>query len=74
MTPKALNTYGIVNTVVLVVMLGLVWFKVVPESTFPTIFLFATALVLMRLTIRLVLQRNQRKLDEQKKPPDSPTP
>lgn len=74
MTPKALNTYGIVNTVVLVVMLGLVWFKVVPESTYPTIFLFAAALVLMRFTIRLVLQRNQRKFDEQKKPPTSPTP
>ena len=73
MTKRTFRTYGIVNAGVLLVMLGLVWFKAVPESTYPTIFLFAAALVLMRFTIRLVLQRNQRKLDEHKKPPASPT-
>lgn len=73
-TPHAGRTFGILSLLILVVLLGLVWFGVVPPSTYWAIFLVALAMVMMRITVRLVLQRDRRihdasKLDSKNTPP-----
>lgn len=68
-TPRWVSIYGYVFLVVVVAMLVLVWFKLVPESMFVPLFLVALVLYLIRITLRLLLDR-QRRLQEREKAAD----
>ena len=59
-TSKTVTTYGFISLAAMVAMLGLIWFKQVPESLYLTMFLVAVALFLVRVTLRLVLRRQER--------------
>ncbi len=58
--PSLVRAYGIFSFIALVVLLILVVFRFIPESLFLTVFLIAVVLYLIRLTLRLVLARQQR--------------
>lgn len=65
-TPRWVNIYGYVFLFVIVAMLVLVWFRLVPQSLFVPLFLVALVLYLIRITLRLLLDR-QRRLEEREK-------
>ncbi len=61
-SPKTVAIYGYVAIAVMVVMLALIWFEKVPQSMYMTFFLIAAALFLIRVTLRLVIARQERVL------------
>lgn len=65
-TPRWVNIYGYVFLVIVVAMLVLVWFRIVPQSMFVPLFLIALVLYMVRITLRLLLER-QRRLQEKEK-------
>jgi len=66
LNPRWVNLYGYVFLVIVLVMIALVLLNVVPESMRIPLFLVALVLYLIRVTMRLMLDR-QRRLQEQKK-------
>lgn len=65
-TPRWFNIYGYLFLVVVVAMLVVVWFKLVPQSMYVPLFLVALVLYLIRITLRLLLDR-QRRVQEREK-------
>jgi FlaA1/EpsC-like NDP-sugar epimerase len=63
LNPRWFNIYGYVFLAVVVVMLALVWFQLVPQTLYVPLFLVALSLYLVRITLRLLLER-QRRLQE----------
>jgi len=63
LNPRWFNIYGYVFLAVVVVMLALVWFQLVPQTMYVPLFLVALFLYLVRITLRLLLER-QRRLQE----------
>ena len=59
-SPLTAQRFGFLSILVLLALLALVWFGAVPPSMYWSVFLIALALVLMRVTVRLVLQRDKR--------------
>ena len=54
------RTLGVLSTLTLLILLTLTLLGEVPQSLFWIAFLIVLAFVLMRFTVRLVLQRDQR--------------
>ncbi len=69
-TPRWVNVYGYVFLVIVVAMLVLVWFRLVPQSMYVPLFLIALVLYMVRITMRLLLER-QRRMQEKEKAADS---
>jgi len=65
-TPQAARSFSILSLGILLVLLALMWLGFVPPSMYWTIFLVALVLVLMRVAVRLVLQRDRRLHDASK--------
>ncbi len=65
-TPRWVSIYGYVFLVIVVAMLVLVWFRLVPQSMFVPLFLIALVLYMVRITLRLLLER-QRRLQEKER-------
>lgn len=63
LTPRFVNVYGYVFLGIVLIMLVLIWFKVVPQSMYIPLFMVAVVLYLVRITLRLVLER-QRRLEQ----------
>jgi hypothetical protein len=58
--PRWVNVYGYVFLVIIVAMLALVWFQLVPRPMYLPLFLVALVLYLVRITLRLMLDRQRR--------------
>jgi hypothetical protein len=59
-TPRFVNTYGYVFLVVVIALCLVVWLQLVPRSMYIPLFLVALVLYLVRITLRLVLERQRR--------------
>ncbi|RPH33985.1 hypothetical protein EHM92_08025 [bacterium] len=59
-TPRWVNLYGYVFLAIVAAMLVLVWFQLVPQSLYIPLFLVALVLYLIRITLRLLLERQRR--------------
>jgi hypothetical protein len=57
---KSVNTFGFVAVGLMAIMLVLIWAQLVPRSMYIPLFLIAAALFLARITLRLVLARQER--------------
>ncbi len=57
---KSVNTFGFVAVGLMAIMLVLIWAQLVPRSMYMPLFLIAAALFLARITLRLVLARQER--------------
>lgn len=68
---RIVEIYGYVAIVIMAIMLGLIWFEKVPQSYYVTMFLVAAALFLIRITLRLILARQQKALKEEQGPKDN---
>ena len=66
LTQKSVNTFGFVAVGLMALMLVLIWAKLVPHTMYLPLFLIAAALFLARVTLRLVLARQQRELNKEK--------
>lgn len=62
LNPKTVNTYGFVSIGIMTVMLVIIWAELVPRSMYLSLFLIAAALFLIRITLRLVLARQEREM------------
>ncbi|MEW6510259.1 MAG: hypothetical protein AB1428_04805 [Bacteroidota bacterium] len=60
LTQKSVDRYGVVAIVLMAVMLVLLWAGAVPRSMTLPLFLVAAALFLIRVTLRLILARQDR--------------
>ncbi len=67
LTQKSINLYGFVSLAAMAAMLVLIWFNLVPESLYLTLFLVALALFMIRVTLRLMLARQERMQRDQHK-------
>lgn len=65
-TQRSVTVYGYVALAVMALMLVLVWQRLVPAAWYWNMFLIAMVLFLIRITLRLVLLRQQR-IDRQKR-------
>jgi hypothetical protein len=61
LTKKTVDLYGIISVTVMLVLFLLVWFNVVPASMSLPLLLVALALFMVRVTMRLILARQERK-------------
>jgi hypothetical protein len=59
-TPKGVNIYGYLFLFITVILLILVWYNIVPQSMHIPIFLVVVVLYLIRITLRLILARQER--------------
>lgn len=57
---KSVNSFGFIAVGLMAVMLVLIWAQLVPRSMYVPLFLIAAALFLARITLRLVLARQER--------------
>jgi cytochrome c biogenesis protein CcdA len=60
LTQRTVNIVGLAIIVVMAVLLVLVWQQLVPQSWYWFIFVIALLLFLVRVTLRLVLARQER--------------
>ncbi len=67
LNPRVINIYGYVFLAIVVVMLALVWFQLVPQTMYVPLFLVALALYLIRITLRLLLERQRRMQERESK-------
>ena len=73
LTPRSVNLYGYVFLGIVVVMLALVLLEVVPQSMRIPLFLVALVLYLIRITLRLLLERQRRVQERNKEQVAGPT-
>ena len=66
LTQKSVNTFGFVAVGLMALMLLLIWARLVPHTMYLPLFLIAAALFLARVTLRLVLARQQREMNREK--------
>lgn len=67
LTQRNATLTGLAIVIAMALLLILVWFKLVPESWYVFIFLFALLLFLMRITLHLVIARQRRLSEAQRK-------
>ena len=67
LTPKAVNTYGYVSIALMLFMVVVILMQWVPRSWFYPLFAVAVTLYMIRITMRLVLARQERVLREAQK-------
>ncbi len=60
LTPKAVNTYGYVSIALMLLMVVVILMQWVPRSWFYPLFAVAVTLYMIRITMRLVLARQER--------------
>jgi hypothetical protein len=60
LTPKAVNTYGYVSIALMLVMVVVILMQWVPRSWFYPLFAVAVTLYMIRITMRLILARQER--------------
>jgi hypothetical protein len=73
LTPRFVNLYGYVFLGIVVAMLALVWFRLVPQSVYVPLFLVALVLYGIRIAMRLLLERQRRLQERDKKQGVDPT-
>jgi len=61
LNPRIVTIYGYASIFSMLVLLVLVWFKLVPESMYLPVFLIAAALFAIRIVLRIMLLRQERK-------------
>jgi hypothetical protein len=71
LTPKAVNTYGYVSIALMLLMVGVILMQWVPRSWFYPLFAVAVTLYMIRITMRLVLARQERVAREAQKNQDA---
>jgi hypothetical protein len=59
LNPRTVNIYGYISIGVMTLMLVLMLARLVPSSMYMALFLIAAALFMIRITLRLVLARQQ---------------
>ena len=75
---KTVNIYGFVSIGLMTLMLVLIWAGLVPRTMYMPLFLVAAALFMVRITLRLVLARQERVMKHEKElragetPPEKP--
>ena len=67
LTPKAVNTYGYVSIALMLLMVVVILMQWVPRSWFYPLFAVAVTLYMIRITMRLVLARQERVAREERK-------
>lgn len=67
LTPKAVNTYGYVSIALMLLMVVVILLQWVPRSWFYPLFAVAVTLYMVRITMRLVLARQERVAREEQK-------
>jgi len=60
LTPKAVNTYGYVSIALMLLMVVVILMQWVPRSWFYPLFAVAVTLYMARITMRLILARQER--------------
>jgi Flp pilus assembly protein TadB len=66
LSQKSVNTFGFVAVGLMALMLVLIWARLVPHTMYLPLFLIAAALFLARVTLRLVLARQERVMKKEK--------
>ncbi len=61
LTPRTITIYSIVSLLLMAVALALVWFKAVPQKFFVPLFAFSLTLFVIRIVLRIVLARQERR-------------
>jgi energy-coupling factor transporter transmembrane protein EcfT len=74
LTQRTVNVVGLAIIALMAVLLVMVWFQFVPRSWYWTIFAVALVLFLIRITLRLVLARQERLDREAQENAGSPGP
>jgi uncharacterized membrane protein YfcA len=59
-TSRGVNLYGFIAIALMLIMVGIVFFRVVPRSWHFPLFAVALTLFMIRIALRLVLARQQR--------------
>jgi uncharacterized membrane protein YfcA len=65
-TSRGVNLYGFIAIALMLVMVGVVFFRVVPRSWHFPLFAVALTLFMIRIALRLVLARQKRLEDEER--------
>lgn len=68
-TERFVTIYGLTSLVVMAAILGLMWFRVIPESLYMPMFFIALVAFIGRIALRMALHRRQRRQDEDQPPP-----
>ncbi len=66
LTERFVTIYGLVSLLVMATILGLMWFKVIPESLYMPMFFVALAAFAGRIALRVALHRQRLQQDEDK--------
>ena len=66
LSQKTVNIFGFVAVGLMALMLVLIWARLVPHTMYLPLFLIAAALFLARVTLRLVLSRQEREMKREK--------
>ena len=72
-TERFVTLYGFLSVAVMAASLGLIWFKVVPESLYIPLFIFALAAFIGRITLRIIASRGRKQQDPGNDPPQTPS-
>ena len=67
LTPKAVNTYGYVSIALMLLMVVVILMQWVPRSWFYPLFAVAVTLYMIRITMRMILARQERVAREEQK-------
>ncbi len=59
-TAKTVEKYGYVSLAIMILLLILVWLKQVPDTLIVPLFLFAVALFVGRIVLRIIVARQKR--------------
>lgn len=60
-TQKTVNVFGFLSIAVMIIMLILIWRQMVPVSYYMPMFIFALALFIIRIVMRVMLTRRQKR-------------
>jgi hypothetical protein len=69
---RTVNIYGFVSIAVMAVLLALIVFEQVSRSMYVPFFIVAAVLFAIRIVLRVLLARQQRKARAVQSPPDTP--
>jgi hypothetical protein len=69
LTKQKVDRYGLVSVLVMMLLLVLLWTEAVPSSMRLPLLLVAIALFMVRVTMRLILARQQRQAGSKGEPP-----
>ena len=62
LSPKLVSLYGFASIIIMAVLLGLIFFEVVPRSFSLAFFIVALVLFIGRIVLRFLLSRQERRM------------